>query len=105
MPATMWALWSTPSIKIGIAMTTLTFGEAMNRGIVWYSRHLENEYGQMEWTSTFVLWATVAAVITTWGALCTLRVSTPPRFGEKVWLIVLAVAIGFACGSTWHLIG
>jgi hypothetical protein len=95
-PPSVWAIWTLPSIKIGWALAVITLGEAINRGLVWWTRHEEINSGWVVWDSSFTVIATLAAVLSSWGALCAMRVASPAEYGERPWLIVMVIALVFA---------
>lgn len=87
--------WLSPQLKLGWSLMAFALGEAVNRGMVWYARHQDNAGHAFNWTVTFTIVAFIAAIISSWGGLCALRVATPAEQGEMPWLIVLFVALGF----------
>lgn len=97
----MWLFWTSPSLKLAWALGIFASGDAINRGLVWYTRHAENTLGFIIWNKEFTAIALVAAIINSWGGLCALRMAAPASSGERPWLIVLACALLFSIGATY----
>lgn len=101
-PEPWWAMWGSPSLKIGWSLMVLAIGESINRGLVWYTRHIENHTQIANgWDQRFTIIATFAAAISAWGALCALRITTPANVGERPWLIVVLFAFLFSALSAY----
>jgi hypothetical protein len=82
-------------LQAAIAVFVFFCGEAMNRGWLWYWRHLENNGMDASWMMKHHV-LLVGAMIQTLGVICVIRVFAPDAWGRNIWLISALVAIGVA---------
>lgn len=85
------------ALGIGIAMSSL--GVLLFRAPIWIVRHMENSQwttqDQSFWMIPVIVVGTIVALI---GALCLIRIMTPPALGERLWLSVLFLAFFIGVG-------
>lgn len=81
-------------LQAGISIFVLIAGEAIERGWVWYWRHLQNGGQPADWmVNNPVLMA--GAFIETLGIICVIRVFAPDHWGKNIWIgsAIFAVAM------------
>ena len=92
-----------PSLKLGWSIMVYAGGDAINRGMVWFTRHAENSDGMTISPSVYTVIMVFAMLVNIWGGLCMLRVAAPDSAGEKPWIIVFVVATLFGIGTAFLL--
>ena len=81
-------------LQAAISIFVLIFGEAIERGWVWYWRHLQNAGQAADWMiNNPALMA--GAFIEILGIVCVIRVFAPDHWGRNIWIgsIVFAIAM------------
>jgi hypothetical protein len=99
----LWTFFASPSLKLGLALMIYALGDCINRGMIWFVRHLENGHGMAISPKVFTVVTAFAALINIWGGLCALRVATPDSAGEVPWIMVFCLATVFGIGMAFVL--
>jgi hypothetical protein len=95
--------FTSPSLKLGWSLTVYAAGDGINRGMVWFTRHAENNHGATVSSSTYTVVMVFAMLVNIWGGLCALRAASPASAGEKPWLAVLVMATVLGFGVAFLL--
>lgn len=87
-----------------IGMTVMTFGEIVTRWWTWYARYTADAGGETHWAYhlPWVAVPIVGAAIEVVGRCCLIRVFAPDDWGNKAWMICVAISVGVTVATGLH---
>lgn len=96
--------WDKPSVHLSKGLAVLFMGEAATRAWVWWGRAAARDGGATAWMFTSP-WLILFSLIAVAGALCTVRVVSPDRWGHWRWGVPAVLATGVVAWSWWGVQG
>lgn len=79
-------------MSAALAIFASCFGSGINRGWVWWWRHLVNNGEPAQWMANHPV-LQVSVLIQAVGLICLLRVFVPDRWKGRLWLVIGAVVV------------
>lgn len=87
------------ALQPALALACIFYGETLLRGMFWFVRNQINNGVGMQQSNEILV---VGSIIATVGILCSIRVFSPDSWGNKGWVVSLALTVLFLIWSAFN---